>query len=122
MATRWAGLRRVGGAATLAMAGLLAGCGGGAEVTVGGPVLGVLAIGVAQVGPNAVRVDWSDDPYVADFTVYRDGFVLAEYVDALSLIDASVRVGNRYCYHVDGYDVDGQWVAASDTVCLTVVP
>ena len=121
MATTWAGLRRVGGAATLAAAGLLAGCGGGAEVSVGGPALGALAIGVAQVGPNAVRIDWSDDPYVAVFTVYRDGFVLAD-VDALSLVDASVRAGFRYCYHVDGYDDYGQWVAASDTVCLTVLP
>lgn len=101
----------------------LAGCGGGADVAVvgGGPALARLDIAVAQVGPNAVRVDWSDDPRVAVFTVFRDGFVLAE-VDALSLIDTTVRTGNSYCYHVDGFDDFNQLVSASDSACVTIFP
>ena len=113
--------------AVLALGGLLAGCGGGGDVAVGVvvPVEQVevvpLALALTRVGPQAVEVEWSDDPIVASFLVLRDGFVLAR-VDALSLVDASVFVDFTYCYQVEGYDASGLLVAASSTGCITIFP
>ena len=73
---------------------LVASCGGGnAEVVIGddSPSIALLAIALTRVGPEAIQVDWSDDPYVASFTVSRDGYALAT-VASLTLIDASVIV------------------------------
>lgn len=104
---------------------MVAGCGGGgsAEVVVvsGPPSIASLAIALTRVGPEAIEIDWSDDPYVAIFTVTRDGYILAD-VDATTLIDASVVVGQSYCYQVAGYDPSGLLVAASDIACVTIFP
>lgn len=117
--------------AVLALGGLLAGCGGGGdggtsvEVGVVVPVEEVevapLALALTRVGPQAVEVEWSDDPLVASFLVLRDGFALAR-VDATSLVDASVFVDFTYCYRVEGYDASGLLVAASSTGCITIFP
>ena len=102
---------------------MLAACGGGyGDVVVASPPpVASLAIALTRVGPNAIQVDWSDDPYVASFTVSRDGFVLA-IVGSLTLIDASVIVNQSYCYQVSGYDSSGFLIASSDTACVTVFP
>lgn len=105
---------------TLAVAGC--GGGGGASFYVGdggAPPVIRLDIAVGRVGPRAVRVDWSDDPYADFFTVARDGYALAD-VNAVSLIDSSVDVGASYCYQVSGYDGYGYLVSLSDTACITV--
>ncbi len=103
----------------------LAGCGGGGGVDVvvvtpPSPVA-VLGISLTRVGPEAIQVDWSDDPYVDSFVVRRDGYSLVS-VRSLTLVDASVLIGNSYCYDVAGYDVSGILIAASDTACVTVFP
>ena len=104
---------------------MVAACGDGrnAEVVVvaSPPSIAPLAIALTRVGPEAIQVDWSDDPFVARFTVSRDGFTLAT-VNSLTLIDASVFVNASYCYQVSGYDPSGLLVAASDTACVTVFP
>jgi hypothetical protein len=114
--------------AVLALGGLLAGCGGGGGVEVGVVVpveeveVAPLALALTRVGPQAVEVEWSDDPLVASFLVLRDGFALAR-VDATSLVDASVFVDFTYCYRVEGYDASGLLlVAASSTGCITIFP
>ena len=104
----------------------LAGCGGGGSASLyfgGGGAVPVarLDIALTQVGPRSVAVDWSDDPYAADFTVARDGAVLAD-VNAISLVDNTVQPDYRYCYQVSGYDDDGYLVSASDVACITVGP
>jgi len=100
-------------------------CGGGgyAEVVVdsGPPPVALLGISLTRVGPEAIEVDWSDDPYVDRFIVRRDGHTLAN-VNATTLIDASVFVDERYCYQVSGYDTSGLLVAASDTACVVLLP
>jgi hypothetical protein len=112
-------------AAVLVCAAAVSGCGGGsAEVVVvddGLPPVALLEIALTRVGPEAIAIDWSDDPYVARFIVFRDGRTLAN-VNATSLIDASVFVNERYCYQVAGYDGSGLLVAASDTACVTLLP
>jgi hypothetical protein len=112
-------------AAALVCVGAVAGCGGGgyAEVVVdgGSPPIAPLSIALTRVGLEAIEVDWSDDPYVDRFIVLRDGYTLAD-VNATTLVDASVLVGERYCYQVSGYDTSGLLVAASDTACVTIFP
>ena len=104
---------------------MVAACGGGGDagvvVVASPPSVAPLAIALTRVGPNAIQVDWSDDPYVASFTVRRDGYALAT-VASLTLIDASVFVNQSYCYQVSGYDPSGLLVAASDSACVTVFP
>lgn len=111
-------------AAALICVSMIVGCGGGgAEVVVvaATPPIALLAIALTRVGPEAIRVDWSDDPYVASFTVRRDSYTLAS-VTSNTLIDASVLLDQSYCYQVSGYDPSGVQVAASDTACVTVFP
>lgn len=104
---------------------LVVGCGGGVSadvvVVASPPSIAPLAIALTRVGPEAIQVDWSDDPYVASFIVSRDGYTLAN-VTSHTLIDASVIVDGNYCYHVSGYDPGGILVAASDTACVTIFP
>ena len=87
----------------------------------GAPAITPLAIALTRVGPNAIEVDWSNDPHVAGFAVNRDGFTLAT-VASLTLIDTSVIVDQSYCYQVSGYDPSGMLISASDTACVTVFP
>lgn len=76
---------------------------------------------MTQTGPQTVQVDWTDDSYVSDFTVSRDGYVLAS-VTSTTLIDQSVVFDQSYCYLVDGYDSQGNLIAQSDPACITIVP
>lgn len=102
----------------------VAGCGGGGGgevVVVSPPPVAALAITLTRVGPNAVQIDWSNDPFVASFTVSRDGYNIAT-VGSLTLIDASVWINQSYCYQVSGYDSSGLLVAATGTACLTIFP
>ncbi|CAN7366946.1 hypothetical protein [Variovorax sp. LjRoot178] len=115
--------------AAIALGGL-AGCGGGGGGGGGGgvfvpvqqPVVVVapLTLVLTRVGPEAVEVEWSDDPLAASFLVLRDGFALAR-VTSTSLIDASVFFNNTYCYQVEGHDATGQLVAASSSGCITII-
>lgn len=114
--------------AAIALGGL-AGCGGGGGGGGGGvfvpvqqPVVVVapLTLALTRVGPEAVEVEWSDDPLAASFLVLRDGFALAR-VTSTSLIDASVFFNNTYCYQVEGHDATGQLVAASSSGCITII-
>ena len=102
--------------------GTLSACGGGGgEVSVsGGAYVAPLALSLTRVGPQAIEIDWSDDSYVAQFLVVRDGRVLTS-VNANSLVDASVFVDQTYCSQVEGYDGRGVLVAISSTGCITVV-
>ena len=104
---------------------VVAGCGGGGSadvvVVVSPPSIAPLAIALTRVGPEAIQVDWSDDPYAASFAVSRDGYTLAR-VTSNTLIDASVIIDQSYCYQVSGYDPFGLLVAASDTACVTIFP
>ena len=103
----------------------LTACGGGAELTVGidpgPPPVAPLGIALTRVGPEAIEIDWSDDPDVATFVVRRDGYALAT-VTTTALIDASVLLNEQYCYRVSGYDVSGALIAASATACVTLLP
>jgi len=106
---------------------LTAGCGGGGDggvVVVVPPPAPITALGIVltRTGPQTVQVDWTDDPYVADFTVSRDGYVLAGNVTSTTLIDLSVGFDQTYCYLVDGYDSQGYLIAQSDPACITIVP
>lgn len=107
--------------AAVTLAGLTA-CGGGGEVIVPvqPPAVFPLGLTLTRVGPEAVALDWSDDPYVATFSVVRDGGALAN-VNGNSLIDASVYLNYRYCYQVQGYDATGLLVAASSIGCISIV-
>lgn len=113
-------------AVALACALVVAGCGGGGSVNVGVVVVenGVsvprLDIVLSRAGPQAIRIDWSDDTIVATFTVTRDGLVLAAGLDDISLIDASVYFNVQYCYQVLGYDRAGHVVSATDSACIVV--
>ena len=102
-------------AAVLAAAALTA-CGGGDD----NPVT-LLGLSLAQVGPRAVQVSWSDDPYVASFDVVRDGYLLAR-VGTLAVVDNSVNVNQTYCYQVRGYDGYDALIASTDVGCITVRP
>ncbi|GAC1606214.1 MAG: hypothetical protein NVS3B2_13420 [Ramlibacter sp.] len=120
--------------AAMACGGLLAGCGGGGDggggsvgVGVGlvvpapSPSVAPLTLTLTRVGPEAVQVDWSDDPRAASFLVLRDGSALAR-VTSTTLIDRSVIFNETYCYQVEGHDAAGQLVAASSNGCITIVP
>lgn len=110
-------------AATLLCVAMLTSCGGGGDVVVVvPPPPDHLWIDLTRVGPEAIQVDWSDDPYVDSFTVYRDGYALANVTSTTTLIDASVLIGDGYCYDVSGYDAAGVLIAASDQACITVFP
>lgn len=115
-------------AAASIILGVLAACGGGGGggggfVAVGVPVqqtaVAPLTLALTRVGPQAIEVAWSDDPFVASFLVLRDGFALAT-VATTSLIDNSVFINETYCYQVHGHDASGRLVAASSTGCVTV--
>ena len=120
-------IRRSAAAFGLIFAALTAGCGGGGDagvVVVVPPPAPITALGIVltRTGPQTVHVDWSDDPAVADFTVSRDGFLLAGNITSTTLIDYSVVINQTYCYLVDGYDVRGNLIAQSDPACITIVP
>ena len=85
------------------------------------PQPNALLIQLARVGPEAVQVDWSDDPDVHQFTIARNGYTLAN-VMSTSLIDASVTTNVQYCYQVSGYSLTGDLIAASDTACIVLAP
>lgn len=118
-------MRRAAAALVIAMVAGISGCGGSAEVVVVDappppqPVIAHLDIALTRVGPEAVQVDWSDDPEAASFVVRRGGRTLAQ-VDAISLIDASVQFDGYYCYDVAGFDSGGELVSVSDTACITI--
>ena len=110
----------------LAMAAAVAGCGGGGSVTFAtAPVVVATVLPLdllaTRIGPEEVQLDWSDDPDVAFFVVTRDGFELAR-VSTLTLIDASVLFGDRYCYQVSGLDHSGVVISVSNLDCLTIFP
>ncbi|MGH8821479.1 MAG: hypothetical protein ACREWJ_09345 [Rhodoferax sp.] len=112
-------------AAALIVLGSLTACGGGsvdvAVVAPAQPVVTQLPLALTRVGPEAVEVDWGDDPDVYSFDVLRDGTLLAT-VNTLSVIDNTVYFNETYCYQVQGYDASGLLVAATDTGCITIVP
>ena len=117
-------VRRAAAAICFAVAAGVAGCGGGGEADVvvvapPPPPIAGLNLALTRVGPEAVQVDWSDDPAAARFVVYRDDRVLAR-VDAVTLIDASVQIDGYYCYDVEGYDRAGVLVSASHSACITI--
>ncbi len=112
-------------AAALIILGSLAACGGGdvsVVASVSQPAVAPLTLALTRVGPEAVEVDWSDDPDVASFLVLRDGYALATVTFTTSLIDTSVLVNGTYCYQVQGYDVSGVLVAATSSGCITIFP
>ena len=113
-------------AAASIILGSLAACGGGGGVGVGvvvpaQPVVTQLPLALTRAGPEAVEVDWGDDPDVYNFDVLRDGNLLAT-VTTLSVVDATVFFNGSYCYQVQGYDATGLLVASTDTGCITLVP
>lgn len=122
-------IRRSAAALGLVCVALIAGCGGGGDVSgsvvvVVPPPAPITALGIVltRTGPQTVQVDWTDDPYVASFTVSRDGYVLASSVTSTALIDQSVVFNQTYCYLVNGYDSRGYLIAQSDPACITIVP
>lgn len=80
-----------------------------------------LSLTLTRLGPEAVEVDWSDDPRAVSFLVIRDGFDLAT-VTSTSLVDNSVIFDETYCYQVEGHDAAGRLVAASSNGCITIFP
>ena len=115
-------MRRAAAVICFAVATGVAGCGGGGEVdvvVVAPPPIAGLDLVLTRVGPEAIQLDWSDDPEAASFVVRRNGRTLAQ-VDAVSLIDASVQFDGRYCYDVAGFDRGGELVSTSDTACVTI--
>jgi hypothetical protein len=125
MATQRGMVRALLTAATMVgVATAIAGCGGGVDVVVAvppPPLIAALSIRLSQVGPDAVEVDWSDDPDVHQFTVERNGETLAN-VMSTSLIDSSVLTNVQYCYQVSGYSATGDLIAATDTACIVPSP
>ena len=117
-------LRSISVAITL---GGLAACGGGGGVDVGVVVpvqplvIAPLTLVLTRVGPEAIQVDWSDDPSVASFVVLRNGYVLAT-TTTTTLIDNSVFVNETYCYQVQGQDSVGNLVAATSNGCISIIP
>ncbi len=110
-------------AAALIILGSLTACGDGSVAVVAStpPAITQLPLALTRVGPQAVQVDWGDDPYVYTFDVLRDGNLLAT-VNTLSVIDNTVLFNGTYCYQVQGYDATGLLIAATDTGCITIVP
>ena len=110
---------------TVCVATAIGACGVGIEAVVVAdpppPPITALSIRLSRVGPEAVEVDWSDDPDVHQFTVERNGDTLAN-VMATSLIDTSVFTNVQYCYQVSGYSVTGDLIAATDTACIVLGP
>jgi hypothetical protein len=112
----------------LVLGGLTA-CGGGGSgyvevsvpVIVQHPIVAPLAFALTRVGPQAIELDWSDNPYVDYFVVLRDGYLLAT-VDDVALIDNGVYFNETHCYQVQGYNRARQLLAASSVGCLTVYP
>ena len=108
--------------------GGLAACGGGGGVDVGvvvpvqPPAIAPLTLVLTRVGPEAIEVDWSDDPRVARFIVLRDGYALATTSTTTTLIDNSVIVNETYCYQVQGQDAAGYLVAATSNGCISIIP
>lgn len=107
--------------------GGLAACGGGGSVDVGvvvpvqPPAIAPLTLVLTRVGPEAIEVDWSDDPRVARFLVLRDGYALAT-TTTTTLIDSSVIVNETYCYQVQGQDAAGYLVAATSNGSISIIP
>jgi hypothetical protein len=105
--------------------GSLTACGGGsvdvAVIAPAQPVITHLPLTLIRVGPNAVEVDWGDDPNVFNFDVLRDGNLLAT-VATTRVIDNTVLINASYCYQVQGFDATGLLIAATDTGCITIVP
>jgi len=99
---------------------VLAGCGGGLDVSVviGGSRVARLDIALSRSGPQAILIDWSDDRYVDSYVVRRDGSTLARSLTATSLTDASVVSHAEYCYQVLGYDFIGVLISASEVACI----
>ena len=120
-------LRSVSVAITL---GGLAACGGGDSANVGvgvivpvqPPAIAPLTLVLTRVGPEAIEVDWSDDPRVERFVILRDGYALATTTTTTTLIDASVFVNETYCYQVRGQDAAGYLVAATSNGCISIIP
>jgi hypothetical protein len=112
--------------------GGLAACGGGDSANVGvgvgvivpvqPPAIAPLTLVLTRVGPEAIEVDWSDDPRVARFVILRDGYALATTTTTTTLIDASVFVNETYCYQVRGQDAAGYLVAATSNGCISIIP
>ena len=109
--------------------GGLAACGGGGSVDVGvvvpvqPPAIALLTLVLTRVGPEAIEVDWSDDPRVARFLVLRDGYALATTTTTTTtLIDNSVIVNETYCYQVQGQDAAGYLVSATSNGCISIIP
>lgn len=108
--------------------GGLAACGGGDSANVGVivpvqlPAIAPLTLALTRVGPEAIEVDWSDDPGVARFVVLRDGYALATTTTTTTLIDSSVFVNETYCYQVQGQDAVGNLVAATSNGCISIIP
>ena len=110
--------------------GGLAACGGGGSADVGvgvvvpvqPPAIAPLTLVLTRVGPEAIQVDWSDDPGVARFVILRDGYALATTTTTTTLIDASVFVNETYCYQVQGQDAAGYLVAATSNGCISIIP
>ncbi|MEB0114811.1 hypothetical protein QN397_26460, partial [Variovorax sp. RTB1] len=99
----------------------IVGVGVGVVVPVQQPDVAPLSLTLTRLGPEAVEVDWSDDPRAASFLVIRDGFDLAT-VTSTSLVDNSVIFDETYCYQVEGHDASGRLVAASSNGCITIFP
>jgi hypothetical protein len=110
--------------------GGLAACGGGDSANVGvgvivpvqPPAIAPLTLVLTRVGPEAIEVDWSDDPRVERFVILRDGYALATTTTTTTLIDASVFVNETYCYQVRGQDAAGYLVAATSNGCISIIP
>jgi hypothetical protein len=106
----------------LALAVGLAACGGGGSaefvVVADGSSALRLDIGLSRVGPGAIQVAWSDDPYVESFLVARNGLTLVDSVNATSVVDSSVVFNVEYCYQVFGYDFDGHLISATEEACV----
>jgi hypothetical protein len=112
----------LGAVAAIGVATTLSGCGGGVEVAVEDPPpppVTALSIRLARVGPEAVQVEWSDDPDVNQYTVYQNGYVLAN-VMATSVIDTTVTTNVQYCYQVSGYSLHGDLLATTDSACIVL--
>ena len=113
---------------------ILSACGGGGSADVGisvpvQPYPAPIVVGVApltlaltRVEPNAIAVQWSDNPDVATFYVIRDGVTIASVSSTTALIDRSVYLNETYCYSVEGDSPSGVLIAASSVGCITVVP
>ena len=108
--------------AALILLGSLPGCGGGGDASVQQPAIAPLTLTLTRVGPEAVQLDWSDDPYVDSFLVVRNDIAFATVTSTTSLIDATAYINGNYCYQVQGYDVTGLLIAATSTGCITIVP